>query len=66
MLDEVEVGRRYKGCGRSTACLALVTTGICLALTVTSKPCSTLYPSQSGFCPSHMCARGGDPPHTFA
>jgi hypothetical protein len=37
MLDEVEVGRHYKGCGRSTARLALVAPGICLALAFTSK-----------------------------
>jgi hypothetical protein len=44
MLDEVEVGRHYKGFGCSTTRLALVTTGICLSLGFTSKLRSTLVP----------------------
>jgi hypothetical protein len=61
MLDEVEVGRHYKGCGRSAARLALVTTGICLALAFTSRLrtpvslCSVLL----------TCVEGKETTHTF-
>jgi hypothetical protein len=67
MLDEVEVGRHFKyslqGVRSSIACAALVTTGMCLALTFISKLCSTLV-TQSVWVLSFSHEWKGRRPHT--
>jgi hypothetical protein len=63
MLDEVEVGRHYKGVRPHYYSLALVTTGMCLTLAFTSKLHSTLVP-QSVWVLSFSHVLGGRSPHS--